>query len=220
MRVLLLEDDAETAGVVSRGLRERGYGVEVAGDVPSALALLAKGSFEVAVLDIMVPGGSGYDVLAELRRRTPHVAALILTARDAVEERVDGLERGADDYLVKPFAFAELLARLRALVRRPAKGSASLWVGELEIDTTHRLVRTGEARVELTRTEFDLLLCLAEHRGEVLNRRILLEAVWDYRFEPGTNVVDVHINRLRRRLESAGATDVVRTVRGVGYVVD
>ena len=166
----------------------------------------------------MVPEGSGFDVLRELRRDGGTTPVLIVTARDSVAERVEGLERGADDYLVKPFAFAELLARLRA--RAAASGAAlrAAAAGPLELDPVHRRASVGGRRVELTRTEFDLLLCMLERRGEVLTRRHLLELVWGYRFDPGTNVVEVHLARLRRKLEGAGAGELIRTVRGVGYV--
>jgi DNA-binding response OmpR family regulator len=220
LRVLFLEDDSETARTLHKGLAERGFEVEHAADVASARALIADRSFDVAILDLGVPGGSGYDVLRELREAERDVPALILTARDAVEDRVEGLERGADDYLVKPFAFAELLARLRALLRRPSRRVEPLRAGALELDPIHRSARFAERRLDLTKTEFDLLLCLAERRGEILTRRLLLELVWGYRFDPGTNVVDVHVNRLRRKLAEAGGSAVVRTVRGIGYAVD
>jgi DNA-binding response OmpR family regulator len=220
MRLLLLEDDAETARTLGEGLRARGYEVAHAGDVGSAAQLLADESFDAAILDLMVPGGSGLDVLGEIRRSGHGTPVLILTARDALEDRVSGLERGADDYLVKPFAFGELLARLRALLRRPAGRVELLRVDPLEIDPLHRRVSVGERLVDLTRTEFDLLLRLAERRGEILSRRLLLQLVWGYRFDPGTNVVDVHVNRLRRKLETAGVRGALRTVRGIGYVVD
>lgn len=220
MRVLFLEDDSETASAISRGLEENGYRVDCAGDVPSARALVASHRFDAAILDLMVPGGTGYDVLCDLRAGERPVPVLILTARDTLEERVEGLERGADDYLVKPFAFAELLARLRALLRRSPWPTQTLRVGTLEIDPIHRRTIFGGRIIDLTRTEFDLLMSFAERRGEVLNRRLLLDLVWGYRFDPGTNVVDVLVNRLRRKLEAAGAPDLVRTVRGVGYVLD
>jgi DNA-binding response OmpR family regulator len=220
MRLLLLEDDAETARTLGEGLRARGYEVAHASDVGSAAQLLADESFDAAILDLMVPGGSGLDVLGEIRRSGHGTPVLILTARDALEDRVSGLERGADDYLVKPFAFGELLARLRALLRRPAGRVELLRVDPLEIDPLHRRVSVGERLVDLTRTEFDLLLRLAERRGEILSRRLLLQLVWGYRFDPGTNVVDVHVNRLRRKLETAGVRGALRTVRGIGYVVD
>jgi DNA-binding response OmpR family regulator len=143
----------------------------------------------------------------------------MLTARDGVRDRVDGLERGADDYLVKPFAFAELLARLRAILRRPARRYEVLRVAGIDVDPVHRHATVNDRRVELSRVEFDLLLALAEQRGSTLTRRDLLATVWGYRFDPGTNVVDVHVGRLRRKLEVAGATGAVRTVRGVGYAL-
>ena len=218
LNLLLLEDDSQTARAVAQGLRESGYEVSRAASCGAALELVSNRHFDAAILDLMVPGGSGYDVLRELRRRERDLPVLILTARDAVSDRVDGLDRGADDYLVKPFAFAELLARLRALERRAGGRSEQIQLGRLVIDRIHRRASFGESRVDLTRTEFDLLVALAERRGEVLGRRYLLDLVWGYRFEPGTNVVDVHVARLRSKLDAAGAGGVVRTVRGVGYV--
>lgn len=219
-RLLLLEDDAETARTLSEGLRERDYQVAHAADVESASRLLAEGPVDAAILDLMVPGGSGLDILSQIRSTHRGTPVLILTARDTVDDRVVGLERGADDYLVKPFAFAELLARLRALLRRPAGRIEMLRIGPVEIDPLQRRVRIGERPVDLTRTEYDLLFSLAERRSEILGRRLLLELVWGYGFDPGTNVVDVHVSRLRRKLEDAGAAGVPRTVRGIGYVVD
>lgn len=220
MRVLLLEDDRETAHTLCKALAERGYEPAHADDCPAALDLISAQRFDAAVLDLVVPGGHGYEVLAALRRADPGTPVLILTARDAVADRVEGLERGADDYLVKPFAFAELLARLRALLRRPPRRVEPLQVGPLEIDPLHRRVACAGRPLELTRTEFELALCLAERPGEILTRRHILELVWGYRFDPGTNVVDVHVNRLRRKLEAVGVADRLRTVRGIGYVLD
>jgi len=220
MRVLLLEDDAETARTLGEGLRAQGYEVAHACDVGSASRQLAEEPVDAAILDIMVPGGSGLDVLREIREASRVTPVLILTARDAIEDRVGGLDQGADDYLVKPFAFAELLARLRALLRRSAVRVELLRIGRLEIDPFHHRVRVDESLVDLTRTEFDLLACLGERRGEILGRILLLQLVWGYHFDPGTNVVDVHVNRLRRKLEAAGVPGIPRTVRGVGYVVD
>ncbi|HTY17165.1 MAG TPA: response regulator transcription factor [Myxococcota bacterium] len=220
MNLLLLEDDRRTARAVTRGLRESGYEVSGAVSCGAALELVAARRFDAAILDLMVPGGSGYDVLRAVRQREPDLPVLILTARDAVADRIDGLERGADDYLVKPFAFAELLARLRALERRAGGRSDPVRIGMLEIDRLHRRASLGATRLDLTRIEFDLLLGLAERPGEVLGRRYLLDLVWGYRFEPGTNVVEVHVARLRGKLDAAGAVGLIRTVRGVGYVVD
>jgi DNA-binding response OmpR family regulator len=185
--------------------------------VQTALALIAGPPFDAAVLDLMVPGGSGYDVLEALRRQEPRVPALLLTARSAVEDRVLGLDRGADDYLVKPFSFPELAARVRALGRRGAEAPVRLRTGGLELDLLRRHALAGGARLDLTQIEFALLAALLRANGEVVSRRELLREVWNLSFDPGTNVVDVHVNRLRRKLEDAGLTAVVRTVRGQGY---
>jgi len=218
VRILLLEDDRAAAKAVVEGLASQGYAVAHAADVAEALAHLGAESFDAAILDLMVPGGGGYPVLEALRTRTPGVPVLILTARDTLEDRVEGLDRGADDYLVKPFAFLELAARLRALLRRPASRVDAIALGPLEIDPLRRRVRRGDVVLNLTPKEFDLLLCLASRPGDVLTRKDLLRLVWDYDFDPGTNVVDVHVNRLRRKLEDAGVGELLRTVRGVGYV--
>ena len=221
MRVLLLEDDAETASAVAAGLASRGYDVERAGSVGEALAACKQWRFDAAILDLMVPGkDGGYAVLEYLREQAPGVPVLILTARDRVEDRVDGLVRGADDYLVKPFAFIELAARLAAVLRRPATRTEVVRVGELEVDPVRRRAVGRERALDLTQKEFDLLFSLVSRRGEVLTRRELLAIVWDTHFDPGTNVVDVHVTRLRRKLEVVGCSDLIRTVRGVGYVVD
>jgi two-component system OmpR family response regulator len=220
VRILLLEDDRETAAAVVAGLTTRGYEVCHAADSASALALEERHRFDAAILDLMVPGGGdGYTVLDRLRARDPGVPVLILTARDSVEDRVEGLRRGADDYLVKPFAFVELAARLVALLRRPHARTEVLYVGQLEIDPLRRSVTCASQALSVTQKEFDLLLCLASRAGEVLTRKELLAIVWGYHFDPGTNVVDVHVTRLRRKLEAAGAHDVIRTVRGIGYAL-
>ncbi len=220
MHILLLEDDPPTAEALRAGFTRSGFEVTTAASAGDALAAVARTRFGAVILDVMVPGGSGYDVLADLRARGDDVPVLILTARDRVPERVDGLERDADDYLVKPFAFTELMARLRALLRRPARRVEPLRLDGLDIDLLHRRVLAHGRHVDLTRVEFDILLALAEARGDAVTRRDLLATVWGYRFEPGTNVVDVHVARLRRKLESAGAASAIRTVRGIGYALD
>jgi DNA-binding response OmpR family regulator len=217
VRVLLLEDDQETAETLAQGLGQEGHEVALAKDVRSALALVAEHRFDAAVLDLMVPGGSGYDVLEVLRKCEPRVPALLLTARSAVEERVVGLDRGADDYLVKPFSFPELAARVRALGRRGAEQPSRLRSGELELDLLRRHALAGGVRLDLTQIEFALLAALLRAGGDAVSRRELLRDVWNLAFDPGTNVVDVHVNRLRRKLEDAGLSSVVRTVRGQGY---
>jgi len=218
LKLLFLEDDEQTARTLVRGLEAQDFDVLHARDVAGALARLADSAIDAAILDVRLPDGSGYEVLDAIRRQRAYVPVLMLSALDGVVDRVEGLDRSADDYLVKPFAFAELLARLRALLRRPTRPADSIRIGSLEIDPVHRIVRGADARrLDLTRTEFDLLLAFAERRGEVLNRAVLLELVWGYRFDPGTNIVDVHINRLRRKLTDAGESDPIRTLRGVGY---
>jgi two-component system OmpR family response regulator len=219
VRILVLEDDLATAGAVVEGLSARGYEVVHAGDAEEVGELAERQPFDAAILDLMVPKGGGYAALGALRERAPGLPVLILTARDTVSDRVEGLERGADDYLVKPFAFVELAARLAALLRRPQTRVEPLRLGALEIDPLHRRASYAEAPLNLTPKELDLLWCLARQSGEILTRKQLLESVWGYRFDPGTNVVDVHVTRLRRKLEAAGATDLIRTVRGMGYAL-
>ncbi len=217
VRILLLEDDRETAEALAQGLAKEGHEVALAGDVASARALLGEGRFDAAVLDVMVPGGSGYDVLAALRACEPRVPTLLLTARSAVEDRVEGLDRGADDYLVKPFSFPELAARVRALVRRGAEAPTRLRAGALEVDLLRRHASAGGVRLDHTQIEFALLATLLRAGGDAVSRRDLLREVWNLSFDPGTNVVDVHVNRLRRKLEGVGLSSLVRTVRGQGY---
>lgn len=217
VRILLLEDDRETAETLAAGLAREGHAVVVAHDVDAALARIAEAGFDAAVLDLMVPGGSGYDVLAVLRRSDPPVPALLLTARGSVEDRVEGLDRGADDYLVKPFSFSELAARLRALGRRRGPLPTRLRSGDLELDLLSRHALARGVRLDLTQIEFGLLATLMRAASDPVSRRDLLREVWNLSFDPGTNVVDVHVNRLRRKLEDAGLSKVVRTVRGQGY---
>jgi DNA-binding response OmpR family regulator len=220
VRVLLLEDDLATARAVASGLSARGYEVVEAADAEQAATLGREQSFDAAILDLMVPGGGGYTVMDQLRRRFPGLPVLILTARDSVADRVEGLQRGADDYLVKPFAFIELAARLAALLRRPQTRVEALRVGELEIDPLQRRAFHRGTPLPLTPREFELLHCLASRGGEVLTRKELLQVVWGYHFDPGTNVVDVHVTRLRRKLEGAGGEGLIRTVRGIGYALE
>jgi two-component system OmpR family response regulator len=220
MRVFLLEDDPDTLTTIARGLAVRGYVPITASDVASARRALELQRPDAAILDLMVPGGSGYDVMELLRALDPGLPVLVLTARDAVEDRVDGLERGADDYLVKPFVFSELVARLRSIVRRPRQRVEPLRHRNLELDLLSRQARVDGRLLNLSPTEFSLLRCLVESRGEAVTRAMLLEAVWGYRFDPGTNVVDVHVSRLRKKLELARSDLALVSQRGVGYVVE
>jgi two-component system OmpR family response regulator len=217
VRILLLEDDSETGDAIARGCRNVGHGVAVAHDVASAIGLIDSQRFDAAVLDVMVPGGSGYDVLAHLRATDSATVVLVLTARGEVEHRIEGLDRGADDYLVKPFSFAELLARLRALDRRRQHEGSILESGPLHIDTERRTASVEGHRLDLTPTEFGLLLALLRAGTSGMTRADLLREVWGYDFDPRTNVVDVHVNRLRRKLEDAGLPALVSTIRGQGY---
>jgi two-component system, OmpR family, response regulator len=217
VRILLLEDDLETASALEKGLAIEGHQVAVASRAREALGLVAASTFEAAVLDVAVPDGSGYDVLAAIRESGLPVQVLMLTARGTVEDRVEGLDRGADDYLVKPFSFAELAARLRALDRRAKPAAVELRADALALDLVRRSASVRGERLDLTPTEFSLLAALLRERGAPISRRALLREVWGYEFDPGTNVVDVHVNRLRRKLEDRGLDDLIRTVRGSGY---
>lgn len=220
MNILLVEDDLETAQAVSRGLTRQGHDMRVATTATEAIDLVEKHTFDVAILDVKLPEGSGYDVLEHLRAKRSPTQVLMLTALGAISDRVEGLDRGADDYLVKPFSFAELVARLRALERRPKGGHSKLSLGPLRLDLMNRKAYTDGEKLELTQTEFSLLATLIRGRGAAVSRRALLQDVWGYDFDPGTNVVDVHVNRLRRKLEERGMSDVIQTVRGSGYVVE
>jgi two-component system OmpR family response regulator len=217
VRILLLEDDFETASALEKGLLLEGHRVRVAASVHGALEFVAAEPFDAAVLDVSLPDGSGYDVLAALHANRHPTHVLMLTARGSVGDRVEGLDRGADDYLVKPFSFAELAARLRALERRPRPSATELRCDALALDLIRRTASVRGERLELTPTEFSLLAALLRERGAPLSRRALLREVWGYEFDPGTNVVDVHVNRLRRKLEDCGLTGLIRTVRGSGY---
>lgn len=217
MHILLLEDDAETADAIARGCRSEGHEIALAGDVAAALRLVDEDTFDAAVLDLMVPGGSGYDVLERIRDHGATTPVLVLTARGEVAERIEGLNRGADDYLVKPFAFAELMARLRALERRRSLDPTPLATGPLCVDLERHDACVHDRWLDLTPIQFRLLVALLRAGAAGMTRSDLLREVWGYDFDPGTNVVDVHVNRLRRKLEDAGLPEFVRTLRGRGY---
>lgn len=220
MRALLVEDDRRIAGFIEKGLREASYTVESAGDGETGLRLALSGEYDVVVLDLMLPGRDGFSVLRTLRERDIRTPVVCLTARDGVDDRVRGLDLGADDYLAKPFSFAELLARLRAVLRRGAAlAHNTIVVGDLVIDLVGRRVERSGRRIELSAREFALLECLGRSADQVLSRTMLLERVWDMHQEPLTNVVDVHINRLRRKVDHGFARPLIHTIRGVGYVL-
>jgi len=228
MRVLLIEDDRSTADYLAKGLQEAGHVVEVARTGRDGLFLALNEGFDAIITDRMLPGPDGLSILRALRASGNRTPVLIVTALGEVDARVDGLDAGADDYLAKPFAFSELRARLDAMTRRAAttsEGQASvLRVADLEMNLLRRTVRRAGRLIELLPTEFRLLEFMMRHPGQVLTRTMLLERVWDFNFDPTTNVVDVHVSRLRRKLEvgrEAGtdAAPLIRTLRGSGYVL-
>lgn len=217
----MVEDEIKTATYLRKGLAESGFAVDVAERGDDGLDMAMAGHYDVIVLDVMLPERDGWSILSELRQSGKQTPILMLTARDAVEDRVKGLEAGADDYLVKPFAFSELLARIRTILRRGSKlQPALLRVGDLEIDLTqHRASRSGK-RLDLTPKEFALLSLLARRQGEVLTRTVIADQVWDMNFDSHTNVVDVHMRRLRLKVDECFERKLIRTVRGVGYVME
>jgi two-component system copper resistance phosphate regulon response regulator CusR len=221
MRILIIEDERKTADYLHKGLSESGYVVDVATNGDDGLHLSLSEFYDLIVLDVMMPGRDGWSVLASLRRAGRSTPVLFLTARDTVEDRVKGLEAGADDYLVKPFAFSEFLARVRSILRRgPNRKPETLSVADLELDLLrHKASRAGQ-RLDLTPKEFALLSLLARRKGEVLSRTLISELVWEMHFDSDTNVVDVAVRRLRAKADEPFPLKLIRTVRGVGYVLD
>ena len=220
MRILIIEDEEKTSAYLKKGLEESGYLVDIAHDGAEGLILAQEESHDVIVLDVMLPTMDGWAVLKALRA-TKATPVLFLTARDDVSDRVRGLELGGDDYLVKPFAFVELLARVRTLARRgPPRESELITVGDLEIDVNRRKVRRDGKRIDLTPREFALLQLLARKQGEVLSRTQIASYVWDMNFDSDTNVVEVAIRRLRAKVDDDFPVKLIQTVRGVGYVID
>jgi len=221
MKILLIEDDGETAVYVARGLREHGHIVDLAGTGQDGFFLANEGGHDVLVVDRMLPGLDGLGLVRMLRDAGMKAPVLFLTALGGVGDRVKGLDAGGDDYLVKPFAFSELLARLHALARRPplAEVQVRLQVGDLEMDLLKRTVTRAQVRIELQPREFQLLECLMRHADRVVTRTMLLEAVWDFHFDPKTNIVETHVSRLRGKLAREGAPELIHTVRGAGYIM-
>jgi len=221
MRVLVVEDEGSISGFIRQGLTEAGFVVTVEADGGRALQRILSAAFDVIILDIMLPGMNGLEVLRRARSGGVTTPVLLLTARDEVDDRVAGLDGGADDYLTKPFAFAELLARTRALLRRPPlQTDDSVRLGRLELDRRLRTVRVGSVNINLSSREFGLLDYLLRHAGQVLTRTQIGEAVWGLDFEHESNVVDVYIGYLRRKLSAGSGGPAIRTVRGVGYVLE
>jgi two-component system OmpR family response regulator len=220
MTILLVEDDPKLARAIARGLTEARHAVAHCDTGEAAIERLAAEPFDACILDVRLPGIDGFEVLRRSRAQGVTIPILMLTARDGVEDRVTGLNLGADDYLVKPFAFAELLARLNALLRRrtPPHGDV-LKEGRLSLDSSARRVAIGGCEVSVSKKQFALLEFLLRHRGEVVSRAMLLEHVFEYKFDPGTNVVDVHVAHLRQIIDQPGEPSLIQTVRGVGYRV-
>lgn len=219
MNILVIEDDRRLADLIARRLRTAGHTAETCDDGSRGLDRATAGGLDLAIVDVMLPGMDGISLTRTLRDRDVAIPILMLTARDGIDDRVDGLRSGADDYLIKPFAFDELLARVDALARRSrgAPTGAILRHGAVTLDPRSRRVHVEGEEVELTSKEFDLLTCLLEHRGQVLTRAELKELVWDFPFDAQTKVVDLYVHYLRRKLGPGG--DIIRTVRGVGYSV-
>jgi DNA-binding response OmpR family regulator len=218
MRVLVVEDERRLASIIKRGLLEEGYAVDNAYDGEEAQFMAENTQYDVIVLDIMLPRKDGIAVCRDLRAKSINTPILMLTAKDTLDDRVKGLDSGADDYQVKPFSFSELLARVRALMRRQAlPKSQKLRVGELMIDTLSREIWRGQRKIELTTKEYAMLEYFMRHHNMVLTRTMLEENVWDYAFDGASNVVDVYIRRLRRKLEEGGEDSLIETVRGAGY---
>ena len=218
MRILLVEDDAELAREVATGLREAGWRVAMAGTFSDGLRAAQHEELDVIILDVMLPGGSGFELCRELRREGRSTPILMLTARDAVDDRVTGLDAGADDYLTKPFALQELKARVRALARRrPALTPRTVTVADLEIDLAGRRAKRAGRTIELTAKEFALLECFALHPDEVLDRAMITAHVWDDNHDPFTNVLEVLVRRLRRKLDDDFEPKLIHTMRGAGY---
>ena len=220
MRILLVEDDKKVASFIRKGLEEEGYAVDVAADGEAGLFMGLDRLHDLIILDVMLPKKPGFQVLRELRQAKVATPVLMLTARDTVEDKVQGLDAGADDYLTKPFVFAELLARVRALLRRGAEArSPRLQVADLVLDPATRSVTRSGQSITLTNREFALLEYLMRNAGRVLTRTTITEHVWDYDFDSGTNVIDVYVNYLRKKIDAGHEPKLLHTVRGAGYVL-
>ena len=219
MRVLVVEDDRKVADFIQRGLEQEGYAVDVLYEGTTAGDQAAVVDYDAVVLDVMLPGRSGFQVLRDVRARKPSLPVLILTAKDSIDERVSGLNAGADDYMAKPFALAELSARLRAILRRGAPRENGLRLADLEVDTVSRIVRRGGRKIDLKPKEYALLEYLMRYAGRPVTKALIIEHVWDIHFDSVSNVVEVHINSLRNKIDKGFPVPLIHTVRGVGYLI-
>ncbi len=222
MKILIIEDEPKTGDYLRQGLREAGFSVELVANGIDGLHHAMEGEHDLLILDVMLPGLDGWQVLQTLRHSGRQMPVLFLTARDQVEDRVKGLELGADDYLVKPFSFAELLARVRTILRRGRTGteSTNLQVADLELDLLRRRVNRANKRIDLTAKEFGLLELLMRRQGEVLPRSLIASQVWDMNFDSDTNVIEVAVRRLRAKVDDGFDVKLIQTVRGMGYVLE
>lgn len=221
MRILLIEDDRKIAGFIDKGLREAGFIVDTRHDGPGGMELGLQGIYDAAVVDIMLPGLDGLQLIENLRQANINTPVLILSARQSVDDRIQGLQRGGDDYMIKPFSFSELLARIQALIRRDKKSAqpTTLTAGDLEMDLLKHEVTRGGEKIELPAKEYALLELMLRNTGAVLSKTTILERVYDYNFDPQTNVVDVLVCRLRNKVDKDFARKLIHTVRGMGYVL-
>jgi len=219
MRILVVEDEKKVAGFIKKGLEEESYAIDVVSDGVEGEYMASTNDYDVIVLDIMLPKKNGFDVVKDLRTKNIKTPVLLLTARDSVEDKVKGLDSGADDYLNKPFAFEELLARVRALMRRKDYGLAELKFADLVLDQATRKAKRGDEIVDLTSKEYGLLEYFLRNPNKVLTRTMIAEHVWDYTFDSDTNIIDVYVNHLRNKIDKEPFKKVIHTVRGVGYIL-
>jgi heavy metal response regulator len=219
MRILLVEDESNVAAFIKKGLEEEFYTVDAAENGSEGLSMATINDYDLILLDIMLPGMNGIELCRELRQRGMKVPILMLTAKDSVSSRVEGLESGADDYLTKPFAFSELLARIKALLRRASESVRELYLEDLRMDLLSRRVYRGGKEIVLTPKEFSLLEYLLRKKGRVLSRTQMIENIWGYNFDPNSNVVDVHIKYLREKIDTGFEKKLIHTVRGAGYIL-
>jgi two-component system, OmpR family, response regulator len=221
MRILLVEDDVKIASFVTKGLKQAGYAVDHATDGEEGLHLAVTEPYDAAIIDIMLPKLDGLSIIERMRREKVNTPVIILSAKRSVDDRVKGIQTGGDDYLTKPFSFSELLARVQGLIRRASRGmdSVRLNVGDLSVDLLSREVLRGEAKIDLQPREFSLLEYLMRNAGRVVSKTMILEHVWDYSFDPQTNVVDVLVSRLRNKVDRDYEKKMIHTIRGVGYVL-
>jgi len=220
MRILVVEDEKKVVRFVQQGLEEEHYTVDVAHDGEMGLRMAESENYDLLVLDVMLPKKSGLDLIKEFRARSGRAPALMLTAKGSIEDKVAGLDSGADDYLTKPFAFAELLARVRSLLRRGSKEKSTvLTIADLELDTVTHKAKRGGRTIELTAKEYALLEYFLRNKERVLSRTIIAEHIWNYNFDTGTNIIDVYVNHVRNKIEVGNEHRLIHTVRGVGYVI-